>query len=116
MTQAHTPGPMLPCPFCGGEPELSELGDADSYFVHCKDCEVQQIANYRPHVAVRRWNERKPQGPDLLAALRECQSVLATLTAPSRDCTFHITALWARCVEAEASARAAITKAAGESP
>jgi len=50
---------LLPCPFCGGEPEILELGDDDSYYVHCTDCEVQQIANYRPHVAARRWNERK---------------------------------------------------------
>jgi Lar family restriction alleviation protein len=54
---------LLPCPFCGGEAALLDLGDADSFYVHCKDCEIQQIANYRPHVAARRWNERKaPKG------------------------------------------------------
>lgn len=50
---------LLPCPFCGGEPELDNLIDDNDYFVQCKDCEVQQIANYKPHVAARRWNERK---------------------------------------------------------
>lgn len=50
---------LSPCPFCGGEPEMQNLGDADSFYVHCKDCEVQQIASYRPHVAARRWNQRQ---------------------------------------------------------
>lgn len=37
---------------------MSDLGDANSFYVHCTICEVQQIANYRPHVAARRWNLR----------------------------------------------------------
>lgn len=66
---------LLPCPFCGGEAELDNLIDANDYFVHCIDCEVQQIANYKPHVAARRWNERKTadKPPDpTRAALEEC--------------------------------------------
>lgn len=49
---------LLACPFCGGRPEMCELGDADSYYVHCTECEVQQIANYRPQQAAGRWNRR----------------------------------------------------------
>lgn len=48
------------CPFCGGRPEMCELGDADSFYVHCTECEVQQIANYRPQEAADRWNRRTP--------------------------------------------------------
>jgi Lar family restriction alleviation protein len=50
--------PLLPCPFCGGKPEMTELGDPDSYAVQCTGCEVQQIANYTPSVAAERWNKR----------------------------------------------------------
>ncbi len=46
------------CPFCGGRPAMLELGDADSFYVHCTECEVQQIANYRPQQAADRWNRR----------------------------------------------------------
>jgi Lar family restriction alleviation protein len=55
---------LLPCPFCGGEAELGNLVDEDDYFVQCKDCEVQQIANYKPRVAVRRWNQRNFPVPE----------------------------------------------------
>lgn len=49
---------LLPCPFCGGEAVLDNLIDQDDFFVSCKTCEVQQIANYRGPESIRRWNTR----------------------------------------------------------
>lgn len=53
------PEELSPCPFCGNqEPILDCLTDDDEYFVHCPNCEVQQIANYRRAEAIDRWNRR----------------------------------------------------------
>ena len=60
MTDTPAPVALLPCPFCGGRPKLQDLGDADSFYVHCTKCEVQQIANYSPEIASQRWNSRPP--------------------------------------------------------
>ena len=50
---------LLPCPFCGSADLLVDnLVDEDDYFVSCSQCHVQQIANYRAHEAVNRWNQR----------------------------------------------------------
>ena len=57
---------LLPCPFCSGEPELLDL--SGDFYVHCKDCEVQQIANYKAPTAERRWNMRKPVWSPIEAA------------------------------------------------
>jgi Lar family restriction alleviation protein len=50
---------LLPCPFCGAAAKLDNLTDLDDFSVSCTKCEVQQIANYRDHVAVERWNRRE---------------------------------------------------------
>lgn len=60
---------LLACPFCGGRPEMCELGDADSFYVHCTECEVQQIANYRPQQAADRWNKRAGAAEKIEAAI-----------------------------------------------
>lgn len=44
---------------------MLELGDADSFYVHCTECEVQQIANYRPQQAADRWNLRAPHAAEV---------------------------------------------------
>jgi Lar family restriction alleviation protein len=47
------------CPFCGSEDlELDNLVDADDFYVSCRKCQVQQIANYTKEEAARRWNTR----------------------------------------------------------
>lgn len=52
--------PLLPCPFCGSEDlTLQNLVDEDDYYVSCRKCEVQQIANYPMTVAIERWNQRQ---------------------------------------------------------
>lgn len=52
---------LLACPFCGGEAVLDCLTDEDEYFVHCRSCEVQQIANNHKSTAIIRWNTRGGQ-------------------------------------------------------
>jgi len=51
--------------------------------------------------------------PELLEALRKCQAALAMLTAPDAIKSSSVLHAWAHCVEAEAAARAAISKATG---
>jgi Lar family restriction alleviation protein len=50
---------LLACPFCGSyDLTLDNLIDPDDFFVHCNGCDVQQIAKYTRHEAIRRWNAR----------------------------------------------------------
>ncbi len=63
---------LEPCPFCGGEAELEDLGGRDEYFVYCTNprCGVQQIAKYLPDDAIAAWNARhQPQREAVLEAL-----------------------------------------------
>lgn len=53
-------GGLAPCPFCGGPAEVSHLVDENDYFVHCRDCEVQQIAIHSHEAAIELWNNRRP--------------------------------------------------------
>lgn len=81
------PVALLPCPFCGGEPVLDDLGDPhDDSFVHCTHCEVQQIANYTSEKAAARWNTRStPSSPPTDEGLREAQrSALQTALIDGR--------------------------------
>jgi Lar family restriction alleviation protein len=51
---------LLPCPFCGGEAVIEDLGEPDDdSFAHCEDCGVQQIADFTRREAARMWNTRK---------------------------------------------------------
>jgi Lar family restriction alleviation protein len=63
---------LLPCPFCGGEAELNDLGDPqDDSFVSCTrpKCEVQQIARFTPEAAIAAWNTRPTPDNGLREAL-----------------------------------------------
>ena len=65
---------LLPCPFCGSaDLELDNLVDEDDYFVSCRKCHVQQIANYTANEAVNRWNQRAKNG--CLAAMHRMDSM-----------------------------------------
>lgn len=59
---------LIACPFCGGKPEMCELGDPDTFYVRCTECEVQQIANYLPKQAAERWNRRAVTAEDVTYA------------------------------------------------
>jgi Lar family restriction alleviation protein len=49
---------LRPCPFCGGNPKMEELGDADSFHVVCEPCSMGFHANFTPEEAAGRWNRR----------------------------------------------------------
>lgn len=49
---------IKPCPFCGGPAVVDNLLDDNDYYVHCRDCEVQQIANHSHEAAIELWNNR----------------------------------------------------------
>lgn len=58
------------------------------------------------------------EAPNLVEALRLCQQTLALLTAAkhtsTNDPAVSVVNAWAQCVEAEASARAALARAEGQ--
>lgn len=50
---------LKPCPFCGGDAEVIDLGDPDDdSYAHCTKCRVQQIADFTAKEAALRWNTR----------------------------------------------------------
>jgi Lar family restriction alleviation protein len=77
---------LKPCPFCGSEDlELDNLVDADDFYVSCRKCQVQQIANYTKEVAAQRWNTR-PVEDALVEALKASEVMLRALLV-STPCT-----------------------------
>ena len=61
------PDELKPCPFCGStDLEWSNLGENDDWYVCCKSCDIQQIANYTKQVAFERWNNRPDLSPIVL--------------------------------------------------
>lgn len=60
---------MLPCPFCGHDPELMQIGNnytkKRSVVVKCKKCRIQrkdsalvQSMEWLIDVAIQQWNQR----------------------------------------------------------
>ena len=53
---------LKPCPFCGGEAVLEDLGRYETngrYFVRCSKCEIAQENLWATkQTAVKRWNRR----------------------------------------------------------
>ena len=53
---------IRPCPFCGGEAKLEDLGggmNCGRFFVKCTKCEIAQDAlSATKQTAIKRWNRR----------------------------------------------------------
>ena len=51
---------LKPCPFCGGEAVLEDLGQYEAprrYFVRCSKCEIAQENLWATkQTAIKRWN------------------------------------------------------------
>ena len=50
---------LLPCPFCGGETKVSNLG-FNQYLISCKDCWAETIPTTGLENTIIKWNTRKP--------------------------------------------------------
>lgn len=58
---------LLPCPFCGKNPEITSLGDGSPKYIRCgnPDCLVDchTNSNLGPlHKQIEHWNTRAPMG------------------------------------------------------
>lgn len=73
------------------------------------------VSNMRPAGEVAANARLVAAAPTMLAALRDCQRLLADLARPNGEvCALEIANTWARCIEAETRARAAISLATQE--
>ena len=54
-------GSLLPCPFCGGEPQLEEINK--HYHVYCLDCAATPFSEFTmcKAEAIELWNGRSPE-------------------------------------------------------
>jgi len=71
---------MLPCPFCGGEAEVEEIGEPGGsvrFSVGCTDTHEADCMGFQSHTtfarrgyAIAAWNRRAPHNDELLAAAK----------------------------------------------
>ena len=78
---------LLPCPFCGGEAVLDDIGDRTAFYsVGCNNnaCKVEAAANMRSkEEAIHHWNQRTGQ----LAAVAD--DAVVRLTKEYRETMAH---------------------------
>lgn len=51
---------LKPCPFCGGEAELHDNPEGDTFFVMCASCDASTEASTTSAGAIKPWNTRAP--------------------------------------------------------
>lgn len=60
---------LLPCPFCGGEAKVINLG-FNQYLISCKDCWAETIPTTGLENTIIKWNTRKPM-QDIVESLEK---------------------------------------------
>ena len=59
---------LKPCPFCGGEAVLEDLGGCEMsgrFFVRCSKCDIAQDNLWATkQTAIKRWNRRAGRSSD----------------------------------------------------
>ncbi len=50
---------LLPCPFCGGEPQAEAMQTIDLYWYECEDCSGAGGSGVNWAEAREKWNRRK---------------------------------------------------------
>ena len=54
---------LLPCPFCGGEAEMTWQRhgfDTMLYWIFCRECGCKQCSSIHKEAVINAWNTRKP--------------------------------------------------------
>jgi Lar family restriction alleviation protein len=70
---------LKPCPFCGGEAELSvrqhtdEYGSVGNAYCRCTACATEQPLSWTATIAVEHWNTRTPSTDWLTSPIGEVE-------------------------------------------
>jgi hypothetical protein len=76
MTQETETVSLLPCPFCGSQPECFPSGDGTGTMIECisPDCVHPHVSYYGDGEAARRWNTRVSTNKDETIAKLEAEN------------------------------------------
>lgn len=61
---------LLPCPFCGGVGDFSEV---NAWWVRCDQCNAETEAFMSPEEATEAWNRRTPAPQSHVEGTKECE-------------------------------------------
>ena len=49
---------LIPCPFCGGEADISEFDNASMIWAKCSECGAESDMDWSIDKVVEKWNRR----------------------------------------------------------
>jgi len=75
---------LNPCPFCGGNAKIAELGDDFAFEVYCIGCGARQSEADTVKEAANRWNRRVIEGVGMKA--QEIQKELNRINDARATC------------------------------